>query len=114
MVGSRGLRGVDRLLLGSVATKVAKSAPCPVLVARPKRYGAIRRSPMIEPPCKACLTARTMRSEQIGGALDTQTSDDCRYTFTPTAASFRCESATARFWARPARPYRGSAEERQV
>lgn len=33
-VGSRGLRGLDRLLLGSVAEQVVRFAPCPVLVAR--------------------------------------------------------------------------------
>jgi nucleotide-binding universal stress UspA family protein len=34
-VGSRGLNAVARLLLGSVAERVASYAPCPVLVARP-------------------------------------------------------------------------------
>jgi nucleotide-binding universal stress UspA family protein len=60
VVGSRGLRGVARLVLGSVASEVAKRAPCPVLIARAKDHGAIRRSPQIEPPCKACVAARMM------------------------------------------------------
>jgi nucleotide-binding universal stress UspA family protein len=34
VVGSHGRRGLSRLVLGSVAEKVARSASCPVLVAR--------------------------------------------------------------------------------
>ncbi len=36
VVGSRGLRGVDRVLLGSVSEAVVKHAPCSVLVVRPR------------------------------------------------------------------------------
>ena len=35
VVGSRNRRGLERLLLGSVAERVVRQAPCPVLVARP-------------------------------------------------------------------------------
>lgn len=38
VVGSRGLSGVPRLLLGSVARNVAHHAPCSVLVARSIRH----------------------------------------------------------------------------
>ncbi len=34
VVGSRGLTGVEHALLGSVADRVIRTAPCPVLVAR--------------------------------------------------------------------------------
>jgi nucleotide-binding universal stress UspA family protein len=34
VVGSHGRRGVSRALLGSVAEKVVRTAPCPVLVVR--------------------------------------------------------------------------------
>lgn len=35
VLGSRGLHGIARFFLGSVAERVARHAPCPVLVARP-------------------------------------------------------------------------------
>jgi nucleotide-binding universal stress UspA family protein len=35
VIGTSGRRGIDRLLLGSVAMKVVREAPCSVLVARP-------------------------------------------------------------------------------
>jgi nucleotide-binding universal stress UspA family protein len=35
VTGSRGLRGLDRLFLGSVARNVLLHAPCSVLVVRP-------------------------------------------------------------------------------
>ncbi len=39
LVGSRGLTGLQGLILGSVARNVAYHAPCSVLVARPLRHG---------------------------------------------------------------------------
>lgn len=38
VIGTHGRRGVDRLLVGSVAEKVVRYAGCPVLVARRKNY----------------------------------------------------------------------------
>jgi nucleotide-binding universal stress UspA family protein len=35
VIGTSGRRGIDRFLLGSVAVKVVRDAPCSVLVARP-------------------------------------------------------------------------------
>lgn len=42
VVGSRGLSGVLSVLLGSVARRVAETAPCPVLVARHSPRGLKR------------------------------------------------------------------------
>jgi nucleotide-binding universal stress UspA family protein len=36
-VGAKGIRGIDRLLLGSVASAVSARAPCSVEVVRPKK-----------------------------------------------------------------------------
>jgi nucleotide-binding universal stress UspA family protein len=47
-------RGLERLLLGSVARKVVDRAACPVLVVRPKDHVA-SHAPDIEPPCADCL-----------------------------------------------------------
>ena len=39
MLSTRGLTGLDRLLIGSVAHRVAQLAPCPVVLVRPgKRF----------------------------------------------------------------------------
>ncbi|MEN8141332.1 MAG: universal stress protein [Thermodesulfobacteriota bacterium] len=35
VIGTHGYKGLDRLLFGSVATKVVQSAPCPVLSVNP-------------------------------------------------------------------------------
>ncbi len=37
MLSTRGLTGLDRLLIGSVAHRVAQLAPCPVVLVRPGR-----------------------------------------------------------------------------
>ena len=37
VIGTHGRRGIRRMLLGSVAESVVRSAPCPVLTIRPKR-----------------------------------------------------------------------------
>jgi nucleotide-binding universal stress UspA family protein len=35
VMGTHGRRGVSRLLMGSVAESVVRTAPCPVLTVRP-------------------------------------------------------------------------------
>lgn len=37
VMGTHGRRGIRRVLLGSVAESVVRTAPCPVLITRPKR-----------------------------------------------------------------------------
>jgi nucleotide-binding universal stress UspA family protein len=43
VLGATGVRGLEELLLGSVARAVARHAPCPVLVARAPRF-ALRQA----------------------------------------------------------------------
>jgi hypothetical protein len=57
LVGTHDRGGVARAILGSVAQVVARKAPCPVLVVRPKkpRHDDV---PEIEPPCPDCERAQ--------------------------------------------------------
>src|ERR687895_2236757 len=45
VMGSRGLGGIRRALMGSVSDSVVRHAHCPVLVVRPKKEQAGERSP---------------------------------------------------------------------
>jgi nucleotide-binding universal stress UspA family protein len=59
VVGTHGRSGVGRWLLGSVAEKVVRYAPCPVLVARPHpEHGREDMEFQPEPPCPACVAQR--------------------------------------------------------
>ncbi len=49
LLGTHGRKGVERLVLGSVAAQVFRTAPCSVLVARGKDYAGIEKSPQIAP-----------------------------------------------------------------
>jgi len=42
VMGTHGRSGLDRVLLGSVAERVIRLAPCPVLTVRHAMPGAIR------------------------------------------------------------------------
>ncbi|MGK3994313.1 universal stress protein [Sorangium sp. So ce1024] len=64
VVGSHGHRGLERLLLGSVAERVARLARCPVWIVRPKDHATAGRVPEIEPPCPECVKHR----QETGGA----------------------------------------------
>lgn len=60
VVGTHGRQGFERFLLGSVAEKVVRLAPCPVLVMRPVGAVAATDGPQIEPVCPDCLQTRTI------------------------------------------------------
>ncbi|WP_437718256.1 universal stress protein [Sorangium sp. So ce448] len=64
VVGSHGYRGLERLLLGSVAERVSRLARCPVWIVRPKDHATAGRVPEIEPPCPECVRHR----QETGGA----------------------------------------------
>jgi nucleotide-binding universal stress UspA family protein len=52
IVGTHSRKGIERLVMGSVAEAVVRGASCPVLVVREKGYEG---TPEIEPPCADCL-----------------------------------------------------------
>ena len=59
VVGTHGRKGMSRLVLGSVAEKIARLAGCAVLVERTKQHDAAAREPEIEPLCPRCAQRRT-------------------------------------------------------
>lgn len=58
VVGTHGRSGLKRLVLGSVAQRVAHLARCPVWIVRPKDHEGLGKVPEIEPPCKDCIAKR--------------------------------------------------------
>jgi nucleotide-binding universal stress UspA family protein len=48
IVGSKGLTGIERVVLGSVSERVVREAGCPVMVARPKAYAHVELADMRE------------------------------------------------------------------
>jgi nucleotide-binding universal stress UspA family protein len=48
IVGSKGLGGVERLVLGSVSETIVREAKCTVEVARPKTYDYVELTDIIE------------------------------------------------------------------
>lgn len=58
VVGSHGRRGLERILLGSVAERAARLSRCPVWIIRPKDHATAGRVPQIEPPCPECVNRR--------------------------------------------------------
>jgi nucleotide-binding universal stress UspA family protein len=56
VVGTHGRKGLERLLLGSVAAAVVQHCGCPVLVVRKKLHD--HPAVQIEPPCPVCVETR--------------------------------------------------------
>jgi len=57
VVGTHGRKGIQRMLMGSVAEAVVRNAGCPVLVVRPVSH--VQTVPSIEPPCPRCAEVQT-------------------------------------------------------
>lgn len=58
VVGAEKRDGLNEILHSSVGMAVAHQAPCPVLVARPKDYANLSRTPRVQPICPACREVR--------------------------------------------------------
>jgi nucleotide-binding universal stress UspA family protein len=52
VLGTHGRRGLQRVILGSVAEEVVKRAPCAVFVIRPRDFLLGERLPDVQPPLK--------------------------------------------------------------
>ena len=63
VVGTHGRKGVNRMLMGSVAEQVMRNAHCPILVMRPTEHRSeaeiADESLRPEPPCPQCVVQRT-------------------------------------------------------
>jgi nucleotide-binding universal stress UspA family protein len=57
VVGNHDRAGVNRSFFGSVAEKLVRTAPCPVLIIRSK---SIPTSEPISPPCPACEASKRL------------------------------------------------------
>ncbi len=66
VVGTHSRVGVKRWLVGSIAEKVVRHAPCPVLVARTNVSGdaAEDNDFLPEAPCGACVQARKTSNDE--------------------------------------------------
>ncbi len=72
LVGTHGRKGLNRLLLGSVAEQIVRRASCPVLVVREKDYHT-GLAPEIEPPCPDCLAVQaSSKGEKVWCARHTR------------------------------------------
>lgn len=56
VVGTHGRKGVQRMVMGSVAEAVVRNSGCTVLVVRPTAHH--QTGPQIEPPCPVCVRTR--------------------------------------------------------
>jgi nucleotide-binding universal stress UspA family protein len=65
VVGTHGLRGLERVLAGSVVAKVLKEARLPVIVARAKSFAHAARTPVPESSEGADPTQKHIVSESI-------------------------------------------------
>ncbi len=58
VVGTHGHSGLAALVLGATGQDLVRRARCPVLVARPRNYEGLERSPSVEPLCADCADMR--------------------------------------------------------
>jgi nucleotide-binding universal stress UspA family protein len=65
VLGTHGRTGFSRALLGSVAERVTRMAPCPVLTVPPDR-GVVRQDSLVLPPfTHRCIVCHTMSRDLV-------------------------------------------------
>jgi len=65
VMGSRGRRGLSRLLLGSVAERVSRGASCPLVVVESEWSPSCKSG-----SCNWCASGRTEAQQQLDAELD--------------------------------------------
>lgn len=68
-VGTHGQKGLRRLLLGSIADQVVRSARCQVLIARPSREGAVLAATDLTDPGLPAIEAAAAEAARRGRKL---------------------------------------------
>ena len=68
-VGTHGKKGLRRLLLGSIADQIVRSARCQVLVARPSRHGAVLAATDLTDPGLPAIEAAAGEAKRRGRKL---------------------------------------------
>ncbi len=58
VVATHGRHGLQKLALGSVASKLIEIARCPVMIVRARDYTGLTPTPTIEPVCPDCARVR--------------------------------------------------------
>ena len=64
VVASHGRSLLERTVMGSVSRALIDAGRLPILVSRPKDLAGMARTAGLEPPCPACVLARTSRGER--------------------------------------------------
>lgn len=78
LVGTHGRGRLAKLISPSLAETLVRSAPCPVLIARPKDYGGLAKSPAIEdagPPSTRSAGHHRRRGYRYSESLPFHTHD---------------------------------------
>ena len=94
VVGTHGRKGLQRMLLGSVAEAVTRRAPCSVLTVRPHKKTA-RES--IEPPCPDCLVVQKEKDDAKAFCAHHAKHHPAAHTHYEYPASFGMGSQSFRF-----------------
>jgi nucleotide-binding universal stress UspA family protein len=93
VVGTHGRTGLERMVLGSVAERVVRSAPCPVLVARARETVAVE----LEGPCPQCLEVRGSTEGHQTWCTRHSTHHPRAHSYSEYPPSFAMGSLTIRF-----------------
>jgi nucleotide-binding universal stress UspA family protein len=64
VLGTHGRTGVSRVLMGSVAERVIRTAPCPVLTVPPAFVGA-QEAPVLPPASHRCVSCNTVSPDLL-------------------------------------------------
>lgn len=62
VVGTHGRRGLERLVLGSVARSLLEAGRCPIAIAMPTQFQGMHQTVLATPECSDCVALRRTTS----------------------------------------------------